>query len=66
LLSVSPEPASKTNQPVAPEGDRPTDPEDWSDELNGGWSCKLKRLGWGAEQEATYLARAFGHPSRAV
>lgn len=25
---------------------------------------QLRRLGWGREQESTYLQRAFGHPSR--
>jgi len=63
LLSVSPEPAVK--EPSSPSALRPnaTDPEDWSDELTE-VELQLKRLGWGREQEATYLARAFGHPSR--
>jgi hypothetical protein len=39
------------------------DPEDWSGEL-AQLDLQLKRLGWGREQEATYLLRAFGHSSR--
>jgi hypothetical protein len=41
----------------------PLDPEDWSDEL-AQIDLELKRLGWNRDQEATYLERAFGHPSR--
>lgn len=39
------------------------DPEDWSDEL-AQVELELQRLGWGREQEAAYLERVFGHPSR--
>ncbi|MGB7564015.1 MAG: hypothetical protein WBM08_04600, partial [Prochlorococcaceae cyanobacterium] len=41
----------------------PVDPEDWSDEL-AQLELELQRLGWGREQEAAYLERVFGHPSR--
>lgn len=41
----------------------PADPEDWSDEL-AQLELELRRLGWGREQEAAYLERVFGHPSR--
>jgi len=39
------------------------DPEDWSGEL-AALELQLRRLGWQRDQEATYLQRAFGHPSR--
>lgn len=45
------------------EPDVTADPEDWSDEL-AQVELELKRLGWGREEEAAYLARAFHHPSR--
>jgi hypothetical protein len=38
-------------------------PDDWSDEL-AALDLHLQRLGWGRDQESTYLQRAFGHPSR--
>jgi hypothetical protein len=41
----------------------PADPEDWSAEL-AQIDLELRRLGWQREQEATYLERAFHHPSR--
>ena len=41
----------------------PTDPEDWSDELTA-IEMEIRRIGWGREQEQTYLMRAFGHGSR--
>ncbi|TVS06551.1 MAG: hypothetical protein EA413_03810 [Cyanobium sp. PLM2.Bin73] len=41
----------------------PPDPEDWSGEL-AQIDLQLRRIGWQREQEATYLQRAFGHPSR--
>jgi hypothetical protein len=41
----------------------PPDPEDWSGEL-AALDRELQRLGWSREQEALYLERAFGHPSR--
>jgi hypothetical protein len=40
-----------------------SDPEDWSGEL-ARLDLELRRIGWQREQEATYLERAFGHPSR--
>jgi hypothetical protein len=48
-----------TTEPPEP----PADPEDWSDEL-AAVELELGRLGWNRDQEATYLQRAFGHPSR--
>lgn len=39
------------------------DPEDWSDDL-ARIDLEVQRLGWDRHQEATYLERAFGHPSR--
>ncbi|MCX5948011.1 MAG: hypothetical protein NTY67_07455 [Cyanobacteria bacterium] len=39
------------------------DPEDWSSDL-AALDLQLRRLGWEREREATYLQRAFGHPSR--
>ena len=39
------------------------DPEDWSSEL-AGLELQLRRLGWSRDEEASYLQRAFGHPSR--
>lgn len=41
----------------------PPDPDDWSGEL-AALDRELQRLGWSREQEALYLERAFGHPSR--
>ena len=54
LAPASPEPAS---------AEPPADPEDWSDEL-AEVDLQLRRLQWGREQEALYLERVFGHPSR--
>jgi hypothetical protein len=63
--------ASETSTPVEPppspelpllEGLQP-EPDDWSDEL-AALDLHLQRLGWGRDQESTYLQRAFGHPSR--
>ena len=48
-------------EPATPEP--PPDPEDWSSEL-ARLDLELRRLGWGRDQEATYLQRAYGHPSR--
>lgn len=67
---ATPEPAA--SQPAAPEPapKQPTpeepapDPEDWSGEL-AQIDLQLRRIGWQRDQEATYLQRAFGHPSRA-
>ena len=39
------------------------EPEDWSGEL-ARLDLQLQRLGWSREEEATYLERAFSHPSR--
>jgi hypothetical protein len=52
-------PAEATPHPQEP----PPDPEDWSGEL-AALDRELQRLGWSREQEALYLERAFGHPSR--
>ncbi|MEB3166946.1 MAG: hypothetical protein VKO65_09800 [Cyanobacteriota bacterium] len=68
-IDASPEPArAATGEPAlaAPQevpGEPPPDPEDWSGEL-AAIERALKRLGWAREQEAVYLERAFGHPSR--
>ena len=43
--------------------EQPAEPEDWSDEL-AALDIQLQRLGWQRDQEAIYLQRAFGHPSR--
>jgi hypothetical protein len=60
-----PPPATAEAVPPAPliDPEPPADPDDWSDEL-AEVELQLKRLQWGREQEATYLARVFGHPSR--
>jgi hypothetical protein len=55
--------APTSEGPSSSEPDVTADPEDWSDEL-AQVELELKRLGWGREQEAAYLARAFDHPSR--
>lgn len=52
-------PASPASEPAEPTAD----PEDWSEEL-AELDVQLQRLGWDRNQEATYLQRAFGHPSR--
>lgn len=57
--SPPPEPAIAVPPPEPP----PADPDDWSDEL-AALDLQLQRIGWQREQEATYLERAFGHPSR--
>lgn len=49
--------------PDTPPEPPPADPDDWSDEL-AALDLQLQRIGWQREQEATYLERAFGHPSR--
>ncbi len=41
----------------------PEAPEDWSGEL-AQLDLEIQRLGWSRDQEAIYLQRAFGHPSR--
>jgi hypothetical protein len=41
----------------------PPDPEDWSAEL-ARLDLALERLGWGREEEGTYLQRAFQLPGR--
>jgi hypothetical protein len=61
-----PLPQPATPQPVPPQPapeEPPPDPEDWSGEL-AQIDLQLRRIGWQREQEATYLQRAFGHPSR--
>ena len=57
---AQPEPEAHKPEPVEP----PPDPEDWSGEL-APIDLQLQRIGWRREQEATYLERALGHPSRA-
>ncbi|MFO8238075.1 MAG: hypothetical protein R6U00_07470 [Prochlorococcaceae cyanobacterium] len=59
-------PAAAQPQPPPPQAvpeEPPPDPEDWSAEL-AQIDLQLRRIGWQREQEATYLQRAFGHPSR--
>ena len=58
---VTPRPPANPEPLADPEP--PADPEDWSDEL-AEVELQLKRLHWSRDQEATYLARVFGHPSR--
>lgn len=60
-------PAPELTTPAPPQSDPISepepDPEDWSGELVA-VERQLRRLAWGREQEAIYLQRAFGHPSR--
>ncbi|MGB5133596.1 MAG: hypothetical protein WBN89_00305 [Prochlorococcaceae cyanobacterium] len=49
---------------IPPAEEPPPDPEDWSAELTR-IDLQLQRIGWQREQEAIFLERAFGHPSRA-
>lgn len=49
--------------PIGGTVEPPADPEDWSDEL-AELDVQLQRIGWDRNQEAQYLQRAFGHPSR--
>lgn len=67
-LSAHPSaPAPPSTAPSAPAEaapqEPPPDPDDWSGEL-AALDRELQRLGWSREQEALYLERAFGHPSR--
>ena len=63
-VPASPGPAATAPAaPAPPAADPPADPEDWSSEL-ARLDLELRRLGWSREQEADYLHRAFGHPSR--
>jgi hypothetical protein len=55
-------PAAAVAEP-SPVQEPPPDPEDWSSEL-AQLDLQLRRLGWGREQEAIFLQRSFGHPSR--
>jgi hypothetical protein len=57
-LPAAPSPAAPPAASLPPE-----DPDDWSGEL-AQIDLELRRLGWGRDQEGTYLERAFGHPSR--
>ena len=57
--AASPPPAAPPPAAAEPAAD----PEDWSSEL-AGLDLQLRRLGWSRDQEAEYLLRAFGHPSR--
>jgi hypothetical protein len=56
------QPAADLEQAEPPQAP-PADPDDWSQEL-AGLELQLRRLAWGREQEAVFLERAFGHPSR--
>ncbi len=62
--SAQPDDAGSSSEPqLWPQGDRSDDPDDWSAEL-ARLDLSLRRIGWSREQEADYLRRAFGHPSR--
>ena len=50
-------------KPEAPSDENGGEPEDWSSEL-ARLDLQLQRLGWSREEEAIFLERAFGHPSR--
>ena len=65
VATPTPAPVSIAPAPAGPgaSSEQPADPEDWSDEL-AALDIQLQRLGWQRDQEATYLQRAFGHPSR--
>jgi hypothetical protein len=54
---------SHTEPSAEPPAELAADPDDWSDEL-ADLDLELRRIGWEREQEAAYLQRAFGHPSR--
>lgn len=62
LAGMGEQPAAAAPQPELV-AEPPPDPEDWSSELTQ-LDLELRRLGWQRDQEATYLERAFGHPSR--
>jgi hypothetical protein len=59
-LAAIPASAGRQGDPIE---EPPADPEDWSGELLA-VERQLRRIAWGREQEALYLQRAFGHPSR--
>jgi hypothetical protein len=65
--AIDPDAPVQVPEQVRPPGDPieepPADPEDWSGELLA-VERQLRRIAWGREQEALYLQRAFGHPSR--
>ena len=72
MLQPAPQPAPQTAlelqaEALAPGPDSRSepspDPEDWSDDL-ARIDLEVQRLGWDRNQEAIYLQRAFGHPSR--
>lgn len=56
-------PGAESLSPESPSEEPRAEPEDWSSEL-ASLDLQLQRLGWGREQEALYLERSFGHPSR--
>lgn len=66
--AAPPAPAALPQQPQQPQlpqlpVEPAADPDDWSEEL-AELDVQLQRLGWDRSQEAIYLQRAFGHPSR--
>jgi hypothetical protein len=66
ITAEPPSPEPITAQPAGAEpgtAEPPADPDDWSDEL-AEVDLQLQRLQWSRDQEAIYLERAFGHPSR--
>ena len=58
-----PDSAGSTPSAAGAAAEQTAEPEDWSDEL-AALDIQLQRLGWQRDQEAIYLQRAFGHPSR--
>jgi hypothetical protein len=62
-IATTPAPAEAPPDADPTPAEPPVDPEDWSAELVQ-LDLQLQRLGWSREQEAIYLQRAFGHPSR--
>ncbi len=62
-LTSPPSPSVPGVAASAPVQEPPPDPEDWSSEL-AQLDLQLRRLGWAREQEAVFLQRSFGHPSR--
>lgn len=59
--SSQPNLSPATAMPMEEQGS--AEPDDWSEEL-AELDVQLQRLGWDRSLEATFLQRAFGHPSR--
>lgn len=56
-------PVAAEQSPIPHVDENPYIVEDWSDEL-AQVEIELKRLGWSAAQEASYLQQTYGKPSR--